>query len=320
MAGGGFLDCHQQVFAIGRVGRFRLRLDRLEQLRAFQALLAELHFDHVKNLPRRNGQLAADDAVLGFDIALDFNPFDIRFAAFLNFVNQIHRSHLRVRIFARADQGIDVAFRAIHVLDRLQIFGQPFGSENGADRHLQVSGNLIGRKERHAREIDGADPIPRSLGKHKVQHQFAGRFINPPQPRQFHDFGKGLRTFAQFDYRATANDTLRLLLANSGSNFEIPNTAEEQEQGRDLFQRSREQTAIFTWEHSISADSLLVTSLFERLAGTRLLGTSDPLSIQAQGLRNDLTVGARGDYTRIIGSHHTIKAGLEMTLYRLREP
>ncbi|HNC43047.1 MAG TPA: TonB-dependent receptor, partial [Acidobacteriota bacterium] len=145
------------------------------------------------------------------------------------------------------------------------------------------------------------------------------RFINPPQPQEVHDVGKGIRTFAQFDYRATASDTFRLALINSGTNFEVPNTIEEQANGRDFFQRSREQTALLSWEHVVSPTGLLVTSLSERLVGVRLLPTTDPVSIQAGGLRNNVTVGIRSDYTQVIGTRHTLKTGFELTGWRLRE-
>ena len=145
------------------------------------------------------------------------------------------------------------------------------------------------------------------------------RFINPPQPVQVHDLGKGIRTFAQFDVRATGSDTFRLTLIDSGTNFEVPNTLEEQANQRDFFQRSREQTALFGWEHVVSPTGLLVTTLSERLAAVRLLPTGDPVSIQASGLRNDLTVGVRSDYTQVLTSRHTLKAGIELTGWRLRE-
>lgn len=145
------------------------------------------------------------------------------------------------------------------------------------------------------------------------------RFVNPPEEKELHSFGKGLRTFAQFDYKPNSANTLRLALINSGSNFQIPNTLEDEINGRDLLQRSREQTAILTYERKLSANSLLVTSLYERLASSRLVPTSDPVSIQALGLRNNITTGLRSDYTHIFGARHTLKTGLELTLYRLRE-
>lgn len=145
------------------------------------------------------------------------------------------------------------------------------------------------------------------------------RFINPPQPQQLHSSGKGLRTFAGFDYKLTSTDTLKLVLINSGSNFQIPNTTQDELDGRNLFQRSREQTAILTYEKNISAKSLLVTSFYERLTSNRLLQNNDPVSVQSSGLRNNITLGLRSDYTYFANSRHTIKTGLELTLYRLRE-
>jgi len=145
------------------------------------------------------------------------------------------------------------------------------------------------------------------------------RFLNPPEPRAFHDVGKGARAFAQVDYRAGATDTVRLVLFGGGTNLQIPNTEEQQHEERDFFQRNREQTAILTWTHAFSADALLVTSAYGRVVSARLLPTSDPHSIQAAGTRYTSTFGLRSDYTRFLGSRHTLKGGLDLTLFRLRE-
>jgi len=145
------------------------------------------------------------------------------------------------------------------------------------------------------------------------------RYLNPPEPEAFHDLGKGSRAFAQFDYRASQTDVLRLVFFGGGSNFQIPNTADEQRRRRDFFQRNREQTAIFTWDHAFSAESLLVTSAYGRLVSSRLLPTNDPVSLQATGVRHTLTTGLRSDYTHLIGTRHVLKGGLEVMLLRLRE-
>src|SRR5205085_2439883 len=88
---------------------------------------------------------------------------------------------------------------------------------------------------------------------------------------------------------------------------------------RDFFQRNREQTAILSWEHTFSASSLLSTSLYERTVRARLVPTSDSVSIQASGLRDDVTLGAKSDYSLFLGARHAIKAGVDLTLLRLRE-
>ncbi|HWO01701.1 MAG TPA: TonB-dependent receptor [Blastocatellia bacterium] len=144
------------------------------------------------------------------------------------------------------------------------------------------------------------------------------RFLNTPVPERFHDRGQGSRSFAQLDYRPDANDFLKLFLTGDGTNFELPNATEDELRGRDYFQRNREQTAVLSWEHLFGSSSAVSTSLYERLASARLLQTSDPFSIQAGGLRNDITLGAKSDYSLFTGVH-AIKAGIDLMLLRLRE-
>ena len=145
------------------------------------------------------------------------------------------------------------------------------------------------------------------------------RFLNTAEPTRFHDRGKGSRAFASFDYRPDGNDAFKLLLVGGGTNFELPNTTEDELRKRDFFQRNREQTAILQWEHTFSTKSALSTSFYERLASARLVPTSDPLSIQASGLRNDITAGAKSDYSLFASPRHQIKAGVDLMLLRLRE-
>ena len=145
------------------------------------------------------------------------------------------------------------------------------------------------------------------------------RFLNTPERQRFHDRGRGSRTFAQLDYRPGSNDFFKLALTGDGTNFELPNTTEDELRGRDFFQRNREQTAVLSWEHMFGSASVVSTSLYERLASARLLPTSDPFSIQAGGLRNDITLGAKSDYSLFIGSRHAIKTGIDLMLLRLRE-
>ncbi len=145
------------------------------------------------------------------------------------------------------------------------------------------------------------------------------RFLNTPEPTRMHDRGQGSRSFVQFDYRPTANDFFKLILTGDGTNFELPNAAEDESRGRDFFQRNREQTAVLSWEHLFDSRSAISTSVYERLAGARLVPTSDSVSIQAGGLRNDISTGLKSDYSLFFNPRHAIKAGLDLTLWRLRE-
>jgi outer membrane receptor protein involved in Fe transport len=145
------------------------------------------------------------------------------------------------------------------------------------------------------------------------------RFLNTPQPERFHDFGKGGRSLVQFDYKPRASDLFKLLLTADGTNFELPNTTEDESRQRDFFQRNREQTAVLSWEHIFSPSSVISTSIYERFAAARLVPTSDPFSIQAGGLRNDITLGLKSDYSLYLGPRHSIKTGVDLMQVRLRE-
>ena len=147
----------------------------------------------------------------------------------------------------------------------------------------------------------------------------SARFLNTPIPERFDDRGRGSRAFVQLDYRPDSNDFFKLMLTGDGTNFELPNATEDELRGRDFFQRNREQTAVLSWEHLFNSSSAISTSFYERLAGARLVPTSDSLSIQAGGLRNDITVGAKSDYSLYLSSRQTIKAGIDLMLLRLRE-
>lgn len=145
------------------------------------------------------------------------------------------------------------------------------------------------------------------------------RYLNTPEPSRFHDRGKGSRVFVGLDYRSGASDSFKLLLTMDGSNLELPNTIADELRARDFFQRNREQTAMLQWEHTFSASSAISTSVYERLSAARLVPTSDPFSIQAGGLRNDLTTGLKSDYSFFANPRNQIKAGIDLMLLRLRE-
>lgn len=205
-------------------------------------------------------------------------------------------------------------------------FGNRFGgildivTRSGFDADNHGSATIsMGKVLRHNVALDYGGHT-RSLGYFFYSEAFeSARFLNTPEARTFHDFGKGSRSFAQLDYRPDANDFFKLVLTGDGTNFQLPNANEDELRGRDFFQRNREQTAVFSWEHLFSASSAVSTSFYERLASARLLPTSDRFSIQAGGLRNDVTFGAKSDYSLYLDSRHAIKAGVDLVALRLRE-
>jgi outer membrane receptor for ferrienterochelin and colicins len=142
-------------------------------------------------------------------------------------------------------------------------------------------------------------------------------FLNPPEPQALHDFGHGLRTSAQLDYRGD-RDSLKFLLLGAGSNFEIPNNDDDQPEGRDAERHLRSQTSILTWQHIFTPRSLVTSSVYERTVGGRLLPTTDPVTEFGDGSRSDLTLGVKSDFA-YTANGHAYKTGFDLTRLRLLE-
>jgi len=143
----------------------------------------------------------------------------------------------------------------------------------------------------------------------------SGRYFDPPEPTELHDFGKGARATAQIDWQG-ARDGIKLLLMGGGVNAEQPNLAEDQEVGRDADRHLRQSTAILTWTHEFSPATLLSTSLYQRLGSDRVLPTTDPITPYSKASRSTFTLGAKSDFSHRWHSH-VIKAGVDVV--RLRE-
>ena len=144
----------------------------------------------------------------------------------------------------------------------------------------------------------------------------SGRFLDPPQPRGLYDFGKGSRATVQFDWNAGDNDSVKLLSIGGGDNFQQPNISDDQEVGRDAQRHMRQQTAILTWLHRFSPETLLSTSLYERTGSDRVLPTTDPITPLSISSRSPLTLGIKSDISHYWRGNF-FKAGVD--LVRLRE-
>src|SRR6267378_3503079 len=144
----------------------------------------------------------------------------------------------------------------------------------------------------------------------------SGRYLDPPQPKELFDFGKGSRATTQLDWRAGKNDTIRLLLMGSGANFQQPNITDDQAVGRDARRHLRQYTAILGWTHTFSPDTLLHTSLYTRSSSDHVLPTADPITPLSDASRSGFTLGIKSDLSYSWRGHF-FKAGID--LVQLRE-
>src|SRR6266550_1947155 len=144
----------------------------------------------------------------------------------------------------------------------------------------------------------------------------SGRYLDPPEPQELFDFGKGSRATAQFDWRFGNNDTIKLLLMGSGANFQQPNITDDQAVDRDAQRHLRQYTAILGWLHTFSPQTLLHTSVYERTSSDQVLPTSDPVTPLSSASRSSFTLGVKSDLSHSWRGHF-FKAGID--LVRLHE-
>ena len=144
----------------------------------------------------------------------------------------------------------------------------------------------------------------------------SGRYLDPPEPRELYDFGKGARAAAQLDWKWGSKDAVKLLLMGGGTSFQQPNITDDQLVGRDAQRHLRQETGILTWLHTFSSETLLATSVYARDGSDRVLPTTDPITPYSFASRAPFTLGVKSDLSRYWHGHF-FKAGMD--LVRLRE-
>src|SRR5262249_48298753 len=112
----------------------------------------------------------------------------------------------------------------------------------------------------------------------------SARLLSPNDPRSIYDTRPRGHNFFQFDFNPNATNSLKLMLMGDGTNFQIPKTSldDQLRPNANASERTREQTAVLTWNHTVSANTLLTTSFYERWSRAELLPAYDPLSAFAQ--------------------------------------
>lgn len=150
----------------------------------------------------------------------------------------------------------------------------------------------------------------------------SARFLSPPDPRAIHDTGRGARSFLQLDFNLNPTNFLKLVLLGDGTNFQIPKTSldDQLRPWVNAFQRTRAQTAIFTWNHTLSYDTLLAVSFYQRWSRSLLLPAVEQpaatlLAAYVRSERTLQTYGLKSDLTRFQG-RHTLKSGADLVLLR----
>lgn len=179
----------------------------------------------------------------------------------------------------------------------------------------------VGSAQRHNAGVEFGGRFARAAYYVNLAGFLSDRFLSPPSPRSIHNAGGGVRSFGRLDVRANDTNQLKLMVMGDGVNFDLP-IDERDALLRPNFthvQRARSESAILSWDHVRSSETVTQTTLYQRWSMVRQLPDSiDPYGAQTKATRSLDTVGVKSDVTRLAG-RHAIKGGIDLTLLRPRE-
>ncbi|MGH9556345.1 MAG: TonB-dependent receptor [Terriglobales bacterium] len=145
------------------------------------------------------------------------------------------------------------------------------------------------------------------------------RFLDSPEIQNFHNFGGNGRLFAKFDWMAGSQDTLRLSLSTNGTNFQVPNRADQELLGQHLRQELRDDSESLGWTHIFNPRTVSDAVAYRRSSTARLL---DPdvtgFPFFAEQARRQRSEGIRFSVSHQ-RSLHTIKVGFQVVRTPLSE-
>ena len=125
------------------------------------------------------------------------------------------------------------------------------------------------------------------------------RFLDPPEIENFHNEGGLAHVFTRFDWSPSRKDALHLTLATDGTDFQVPNQEEQQDEGQRQRQELRSDYEALNWTHTFNPYTTSDVTLFRRSSTARLLDpgfTGMPFYLdQNRRLRNE---GIRANLAR----------------------
>lgn len=148
--------------------------------------------------------------------------------------------------------------------------------------------------------------------------QRSDRFLDPVHPDNLHNSGNAVNATAEFNWLASAANTLSIVGGASRSSFEVPHSGDQDEAGQDQRQKNIQTWQTTSWQHVWSANTISQVAGYHRSGSAALLGSDrdTPLFIDAD--RTLRRTGMLASVTHHRGKH-VVKTGIEATRLRLHE-
>jgi hypothetical protein len=134
----------------------------------------------------------------------------------------------------------------------LSLFG---GSFDSGGANLEVSGNLH-----------------KKLGVFlSTQTNRTRRYLDPPEIESQHNAGGAVQLFTRFDWTPSEHDTFHLNLSTNGTDFQVANTADQQDAGQKQRQERRDDSESLGWTHLFNNTTVSELLVYHRVSIGRFL-------------------------------------------------
>src|SRR5262245_60151409 len=138
------------------------------------------------------------------------------------------------------------------------------------------------------------------------------RYLDPVDPRNFNNRGGAINLSLRADWHPNGvrpeRDTLLFNLSGNGANFRAPNDLLQEERGQRQRQELRDYSISASWQHLLSANTVINAAFFNRRHESELFGSEADVPIFARQDRAHTRSGLIASLThqispRMAGSH-----------------
>jgi outer membrane receptor for ferrienterochelin and colicin len=148
--------------------------------------------------------------------------------------------------------------------------------------------------------------------------QSSQRFLDPVHPDNLHNSGRALNGSARFGWNFSPTTTLDAVGGLGDSDFDVPNTEDQELAGQDQRQSNRQTWQTLSWQKSWGANTISQVAGYHRLGTAALIGSARDTPLTANADRRLRRVGVLASITHHRGAH-MLKAGTEASGLDLRE-
>ena len=181
-----------------------------------------------------------------------------------------------------------------------------------------VDGGIGNDALRSARTLAGGPIGDRATLSVSVSSERSDRFLDPVDPRNFHNEGGVLSGEAHLTLLASDDDLIRINAGAGRSRYQVPHGEEQQDAGQDQRQRVLQDSESGSWQRVWSSATVSQLATYRRNVDADLLGSANDTPLSASSARQQERLGALASLTLQRG-RHTLKVGLEAARVRLHE-